>query len=85
MVNTTAVDNDLWNVGQMFVLYVINDPFEVVDFSECQKAGFVWPSDFYLTGNHSLSAGYYYKEVLLQRRFAKSSMGTPSYCTFRYT
>ena len=35
MVRTTAGRNDLWNVGQMFVLCVVYDPFEVVDFSEC--------------------------------------------------
>ena len=35
MVRTTAAHYDLWNVGQMFVLCVVYDPFEVVDFSEC--------------------------------------------------
>ena len=53
MVKTTAGHNDLWNVVQMFVLCKVDNVFEVVHFSECQNAGFVWPSDFYFTGNHS--------------------------------
>ena len=35
MVRTTAAHYDLRNVGQMFVLCVVYDPFEVADFSEC--------------------------------------------------
>ena len=53
MVRTTAAHHDLWNVGQIFVLCVIYDAVEVVQFSECQKASSVRPSDFYFTSNHS--------------------------------